>query len=419
MAEPEPPSLKRSLGLVDAVGIGLGAIIGAGIFVVIGVAAGVAGRGLLLSLVIGALVATANALSSAQLAAAYPQTGGTYEYGYRVLTPTVGFTAGWLFIVSKISAAGAVALGLAGYIETLLPGMRPRLAAVVVVLLFTALNYFGIRRSSAANLLIVAISLAALLTFTVWGYSALRARAIFEVGTPGAGSILQGAAIIFFAYTGYARVATLAGEVREPQRTIPRAIILTIAGAVLLYLAVAWVALRAVGSGALASSPAPLHLAAGSIGGEALQVIISVGALTAMLGVILSQLLGLSRMVYAMAGRRDLPSYLDHVHPVHGAPDRAVLVIGAIVAMVTLTIDLGPVAAAASFSILVYYGIANVASLRMPRAAKRFHDGIAWFGLAACVILALSLPRGTIAAGVAVLAIGLAGRALLRRGRKD
>lgn len=231
--------LRRELGLLDAVGIGFGAIVGAGIFVVTGIAAGIAGPALLVGLFLAGIAATANALSSAQLAATYPRSGGTYEYGYRVLSPWAGFTAGWMFLASKISAAGTVALGLAGYLGGLVPGLSPRVVAVGAVVAFTALNYFGVRRSSRANLAIVAVSLGSLLTFVVAGAGAFRVENLEPFAPAGWRGVLEAAALLFFAYTGYARIATLGEEVRDPRRTIPRAVLITIGGAVLLYFAVA------------------------------------------------------------------------------------------------------------------------------------------------------------------------------------
>jgi basic amino acid/polyamine antiporter, APA family len=404
--------LRRDLGLLDAVGVGFGAIIGAGIFVVTGVAAAVAGPALLAGLVVAAVAATCNALSSAQLAAEYPQAGGTYEYGYRVLNPWAGFSAGWMFLASKIAAAGTVALGLAAYVDPLLPGIHPRAIAVSAILLFTVLNYFGVRRSSRANLAMVAVSLGSLIIFVVAGVPAFRTQNLQPFAPAGWRGGMEAAAILFFAYTGYARIATLAEEVREPRRTIPRATIVTISGAVLLYFAVAIVAVGAVGAAPLAGTGAPLRLAAGAFAYPWVATVVSVGGVTAMLGVILSQLLGLSRMGFAMARRRDLPAFLEHVHPRYGVPNRAVLIVGAIAAVVAATGSLRGVASAASFTILVYYGIANLAALRMPRDAKLFADVVPIVGLAACLALALSLTRSVVAAGAAVLAIGV----LLRLG---
>lgn len=415
MREPKPPTLRRDLGLLDAIGIGFGAIVGAGIFVVTGVAAGVAGPAFLAGLILAGIAATCNALSSAQLAAEYPQSGGTYEYGYRILGPWPGFIAGWMFLASKIAAAGTVGLGLGAYLEGLLPGVPPRVVAIGAIVAFTVLNYFGIRRSSRANLIIVAISLGSLLLFVIATASAFDAANLRPFSPAGVRGVLEAAAILFFAYTGYARIATLGEEVREPRRTIPRAVVITIFSAILLYAAVALVAVGATGAGALAATPAPLLAAAEASGVRGLTAVLAIGGLAAMLGVILSQVLGLSRMVFAMARRGDLPRALSHVSAAHDVPDRAVLLVGSIAAIVATTGTLRGVATAASFAILIYYGIANVAALRMPRRAKLYPDVIPITGLVLCALLALSLPARTILTGIAILAAGLLGRALHHR----
>lgn len=415
-----PGVLRRELGLLDAVGIGFGAIVGAGIFVVTGVAAGIAGPAFLVGLFVAAIAATCNALSSAQLAAEYPQSGGTYEYGYRVLSPWAGFTAGWMFLASKTAAAGTVALGLAAYLDGLIPGLQPRIVAVAAIVAFTALNYFGVRRSSRANLVIVAISLSALALFTVTGITAFDSANLHPFAPTGIRGTLEAAAILFFAYTGYARIATLAEEVREPRRTIPRATLITIGGAVILYFAVAIVAVGAVGAAGMARTAAPLQVAAAEFRQSWVATAVSVGGVTAMLGVILSQLLGLSRMGFAMARRGDLPAFLQQVHPRYGVPHRAVVLIGAIAAVVTATGTLRGVASAASFTILIYYGIANVAAFRMPQEAKLYHDVIPIVGLASCTLLALSLTSSVILTGLAILIFGLAVRWLLQgRGSRE
>lgn len=400
------PTLRRDLGLLDAVGIGFGAIVGAGIFVVTGLAAGVAGPAFLVGLGLAGIAATANALSSAQLAARYPQSGGTYEYGYRVLHPWAGFAAGWLFLASKISAAGTVALGLAGYLAGLVPGLPPRVVAVGAVVVFTALNYFGIRRSSRANLAIVALSLGSLVLFVVLGAREFDAANLHPFAPRGWRGVLKGAALLFFAYTGYARIATLGEEVREPRRTIPRAVLITIVGAILLYGAVALVAVGVVGAEALAGSPAPLLVAGEATGVGWLPAAIAAAGLAAMLGVILSQLLGLSRVVFAMARRGDLPKGLGRVHPRHGVPGWAVLLVGGVAAIVTATGSLAGVAAAAAFTILVYYAIANLAALRMAPEDKLYPNAVPVVGLVSCIALAASLDLTTIVTGVVVLVVG-------------
>jgi APA family basic amino acid/polyamine antiporter len=405
-------SLRRDLGLLDAVGVGFGAIVGAGIFVVIGVAAAVAGPAVLVALALAGIAATCNALSSAQLAAEYPRAGGTYEYGYQVLGPWAGFSAGWMFLASKIAAAGTVALGLAGYVQSILPYVPPRALAVTATLAFTALNWFGVKRSSTVNLAIVAVSLGSLLIFVVAGAPSVEFARLKPFAPAGVRGTLEASALLFFAYTGYARIATLGEEVRDPRHTIPRAIIITLAGALVLYAAVAFVAVGAAGSGPLSDSPAPLHAAARTFPHAWVAPVVAVGGVTAMLGVILSQLLGLSRMAFAMARRGDLPAGLAAVDPAHGVPRQAVLAIGVVTAIVAATGTLVGVASAAAFTILVYYGIANLAALRMPSSAKLYPDAVTIIGLASCALLAISLSPRAIGTGLVLLVAGLVWRVL-------
>ena len=406
--------LRRDLSLLDAVGVGLGAVVGAGIFVVSGVAAGVAGPAFLVGLVIAGVAATANALSSAELAANYPQSGGTYEYGYRILNPWLGFAAGWMFLVSKISAAGTVALGLAGYLEMLVPGLPLRTIAVGAIIAFTIINCFWIRKSSRLNLLIVSVSILSLVLFVVAGVVSFRLENLQPFAPAGWHGILQASALLFFAYTGYARIATLGEEIREPKSTIPKAIVITLAASVILYLAVAGVAAGTIGTVQMSSSVAPLGVAARTFTWPWVATAVAVGGVTAMLGVILSQLLGLSRMVFAMSRYGDLPSFLGHVHPRYRVPGRAVLLIGAISAMVAATGRLSTVASAAAFTILIYYGITNLAALWMAPTQKLYPYFIAGTGLFACVLLAISLPPRIILIGCAILAVGLTLRLLVR-----
>lgn len=408
-------SLRRDLGLLDAVGIGLGAIMGAGLFVVTGVAAGVAGPALLLGLLLAAVAAACNALSSAQLAAAYPQSGGTYEYGYRVLNPTLGFAAGWMFLASKLAAAGTVALGFAGYLAELIPTAPHRPVAVGAAAFLVAANLIGIKKAGKLNLGIVAVTVLALLYFLAGGIGAVRAAHFTPFAPYGGEGVLQAAALLFFAYTGYARIATLGEEVREPETTIPRAILLSLALAAFLYAAVVTVAVGAVGAQALAQSGSPIARAAAVSQLPGTALVVGVGATTAMLGVLLSQILGISRMMLAMARRDDLPRALAHIREPQGVPDRAVLVCGLVIALVAVFGTIRWVVSAATFTILVYYAITNLAALRLDRAQKRFPDAVAWVGLAGCVLLALSLSPRVLGFGIVLLALGFALRALWKR----
>ncbi len=411
------PALRRELGLRDAVGVGLGAIVGAGIFVVIGVAAGIAGPSLLAGLVLAALVATCNALSSAQLAARFPTSGGTYEYGYQVVHPHAGFAAGWTFLASKIAAGGTVALGFGSYCAQLFPGVSARGAGVAAVVLLTVANLFGVKKAGRLNQLIVAVTLSSLIYFVIRGLPNYRPENLVPFSPAGYGSTLQSAAILFFAYTGYARIATLAEEVREPSRTIPRAILISLGSATLLYFLVAFTAVGAVGADAISRSSSPLATVALRVGSQDLVAWVGVGATTAMLGVLLSQVLGISRVMLAMARRHDLPGFLNHVHGRWGVPDRAILFTGTVILLLTLFGTIEWVVSTATFAILLYYTVTNIAALRMEKSDKRYPDVIAGLGLVACLTLAASLPLVTIGSGMALVAIGFGFRAALNRHR--
>jgi basic amino acid/polyamine antiporter, APA family len=406
--------LRRDLRLLDAIAIGLGAIIGAGIFVVTGVAAGVAGPAFLIGLILAGIVATFNALSSAQLAATYPQSGGTYEYGYRVLNPWFGFSAGWMFLASKLAAGGTVALGFAGYLHALFPAIPERPAAVAAVVSLTVVNYFGIRRTGKLNTFIVAFSIGALTYFVFSGVPVFQAsnfRPFAPAGFPG---ILESAALMFFAYTGYARLATLGEEVDNPKRTIPRAIVAALSIAAFLYVAVALVAVGGVGAQELAATTSPLERAAQTFPFPATNQIVAAGATFAMLGVLLSQILGISRMAFAMSRRKDLLPILDHVNP-HGIPDRGVILTGAVLVMVVIFGTLEVIVAGAAFTILLYYSIANLAAMRMNESDRLFPRWVPVLGLVSCLLLAFTLEFNVIARGIGLLIAGLVLRLIYRQ----
>jgi len=414
----EATALRRELGLLDAIGIGLGALIGAGIFVVIGVAAGIAGPAFLISLAIAGAAATCNGLSAAQLAARYPQSGGTYEYGYRLLHPAAGFAAGWMFLASKLAAAGTVALGFGHYATALIPAVPPAVAAAAAVLLVTLANGLGIQKTGKLNLLIVTLTLASLACFIGFGAGSVRSANFTPFAPHGWRAVAEASALLFFAYTGYARLATLGEEVRSPETTIPRAITATLWIAFFLYLAVGTVAVGTTGAAALASTRVPLERAAAGFTVSGIDRVMAAGAATAMLGVLLSQVLGLSRMMLAMSRRGDLPAFLSTIDARHGLPLRAVGLTGAIALVLALTGRLESVLAAAAFTILIYYAITNGAALRLPVEDQRYPRWVAYGGLACCLTMAASLSPATITSGLGLLLGGFLFRFALRKQRR-
>jgi APA family basic amino acid/polyamine antiporter len=408
-------ALKRVLGLKDAVGVGLGAIIGAGIFVVTGVAAGVAGAAFIVGLLIAGLVASFNGLSSAQLAAVYPQSGGTYEYGYRLLNPFLGFSAGWMFILSKLSAAGIVAIGFGSYFSQLFPIFSPIHYSIGAIVILTAANLWGIQKAGAINIMIVLVTLLTLLYFIFGGIQSVSLNNFQPFAPFGISGIAESTAILFFAFTGYARIATLAEEVVEPKKTIPRAVIITIITAIVLYAAVSFVAIGVIGAERMSQSTSPLQIAAQSMKVPGISTVITLGASTAMLGVLLSQILGISRMLLAMGRRNDLPSIFTQIHAKNQVPHIGIVLTGIVVVIITLVGSFEFVVRAATFTILLYYSITNLAALKQPLNEQIFGKIIPVLGLIGCIVLSISLPMNVIISGVVLLAIGFLVRLMVQK----
>jgi basic amino acid/polyamine antiporter, APA family len=401
-----PSRLARKLGTFDAIVIGLGSMIGAGVFAVVGPAAAAAGTELLLVLVIAAAVAYCNALSSAQLAALYPESGGAYVYGRKRLGALWGFLAGWGFVVGKLASCAAMALTFASYAAA--QWMRP--LAVAAVLVMTAVNYFGIRKTAMLTRVTVAVVLASLATMVVaslYGRDIETARLLPLTGN-GAYGVLQAAGLWFFAFAGYARLATLGEEVINPARTIPRAIPIALGITLLVYAAVAVAALLASDIAALAQAKAPLVSAveAGPLPGWS--PVVRIGAAVASLGVLLSLVVGVSRTTFAMAANRDLPHYFAAVHPRYRVPHRAELGVGLLVALTVAFVDLRTAIGFSAFTVLTYYAVTNASALTLNRTERRWPRWIAAAGLSGCAVLALTLPVASVLAGLLVLVSGVA-----------
>lgn len=372
------------MGLAGAIVTGLGSILGTGAFVAIGLASDSWGDAVLWAIPLAAVVALFNGLSSAFLAGRFPVAGGTYEYGYQTVGPALGFSAGWLFLLAKTASAATAALGISRYL-----GVEGLLVPIACVAVVTTLVVTGLRRTTAVNAILVSITVAAILWFAWQGFSG-NEGAVFAFGEPDT-SILAATAFLFVAYTGYGRIATLGEEVRDPTKVIPRAVVITLLIAASLYMAVelggrAWAGEQ---WGGLLGLWRVLDLD-----------IFRFGAVTAMLGVLLNLILGLSRVWLAMGRRHDMPAPLARLDS-RSEPTVAVLLSGVLVALATLVGDIGLAWSFSAMTVLLYYGATNVAALALDKTRVT-----AWLGLASCVLLSFFVPPNVWLAGAALLGVG-------------
>jgi basic amino acid/polyamine antiporter, APA family len=410
-AQSPQPGLVRRLGTFDAVVIGLGSMIGAGVFAAFAPAAAAAGTGLLIGLGLAAVVAYCNATASAQLAAQYPTSGGTYVYGRERLGDWWGFLAGWGFVVGKTASCAAMALTFAAYA---VPADWQRPVAVVAVVALAAVNYRGVTRTARLTRVIVAVVLVALavvvLAALAGGQPDIEQAAPAVDEDAGWYGVLQSAGLLFFAFAGYARIATLGEEVRDPERTIPRAIQLALGLTVVVYAGVAVTALSVLGADGVEESVAPLASAVDAGSWSWAEPVVRVGAAAAALGALLALIAGVGRTTLAMAREHDLPQWLAAVHPRHRVPHHAEVALAVAVCALVLTVDLRGAIGFSSFGVLLYYLVANLSAFTQDREHRRFPRLLQVAGAAGCAVLVVTLPVAAVLAGVVVFAVGIAFR---------
>ncbi|MEM3696902.1 MAG: APC family permease [Candidatus Bathyarchaeia archaeon] len=388
MSNEEAPEsrLKPTLGLFDATAISVGAIIGAGIFVVTGIAAGYAGSALMVSMVIAAIIAMFTALSFAELTAWMPKEGSVYEYTHRLISPFAGFLTGWMWVVSNTFTGAAVSLGFAYYLTALFPSVEAKWVAAFLCMFFTVLNYFGVRQSAIVNNILVAAKLFILAFFCIFGAFHIN-PSNFASFNPFKMGVFYGASYIFFAYGGFARVAVIAEEVKDAKRNVPRAMLLSLIISTIFYILVGAVAIGLVGERSLAGSKSPLKEAIGITENSAAEYLVSLGGLLATASVLLTSILGVSRMAYAMARRQDLPQALSKVHKKYATPYYSIWIIGALMIILVLSIDLTSVVAISTFALLFYYALANLSALRLKTKERRYPKFIPTIGAFTCLAL--------------------------------
>ena len=426
-ATPSPTQLHRTVGLSGAALLGLGSILGTGVFVSLTLVVELAGQWSGLAILVAGFLAVCNGLSSAQLAAAHPVSGGTYEYGYRYLNPTLGFTAGWMFLVAKSASAATAALGVAHYLNSLLPNDRevcPILTGVIVVAVMAIFVLGGLLRSTRINAVLVTLTLCSLIWFVVQvnfstdvinnenpSPAAINSNAVAgeSKAVPFSFSrFFEACALAFVAFTGYGRVATMGEEIRDPARNISRAIIMTLIVTVVIYGLVGW-SLMSSGAGVRSLVEHPTLVAQ-----PVTRFVIAVGATLAMLGVLLNLLLGLSRVLLAMARRGDVPRSLAVLNSNGTSPQRCVIVVAIFVAGLCGLGKMQTTWSLSAFTVLVYYATANLCALKQPDAERRFPRSVSVAGAFICCSLAIWVDTFAWAAGLVLIAVGLLWRVIFR-----
>jgi basic amino acid/polyamine antiporter, APA family len=406
--ENESKQLKRSLGLWSATAINVGAIIGGGIFVITGIVAGYAGSALVVSMAIAAVIALFTALSFTELSTWQPVEGSAYEYTRQLVSPFAGFLSGWMWVVSNTFGGAAVSLGFAFYLSAAVPSLPVNVVAAVVCLAFTALNFFGVRGSALLNNVFVAVKLTVLGFFVVFGLFFFKTDN-FAPFMPFSASVFFGAYFIFFAYGGFARATIVAEEVKDARRNVPRAVLLSLGISTVVYILVGVIAVGLVGGGGLANSSSPLASAIGVSGSSLAVQIVSVGGLVATASVLLTAILGVSRMTFSMSRRSDLPKALSKVHKLYCTPYVSVWVVGAAMTLLVLFADLTSVVAISTFALLFWYIFANLSAFRLKVENRLYPRFLPLVGLATCLVLfgaVFFVARTAFYIGVAFLAAG-------------
>ncbi len=407
-----PGQLQRRLGVADAVVVGAGSMIGAGVFTAWAPAAGAAGTGLLIGLVVAGIVALCNATSSAQLAAVHPESGGTYVYGRERLGLAWGHLAGWGFVVGKTASCAAMALAVGAYAWP----EQERSVAVAAVALIAMVNLGGLERTVLVTRVLLVVSTLALVAVVVAGWSS-DAADLGRITPIDAGplDVLRAGGFLFFAFAGYARIATLGEEVRDPAVTIPKAVPRALLLVLGVYLVVGVTAVAVVPAELLAVTDAPLRAVVDASGHESIAPVVRIGAAIASLGVLLNLVPGVSRTTLAMARRRELPGWFAHVDERRNLPVRAELTVTVVVAVLVTLLGLRSAIAVSGTAVLTYYAITNAAAYTLPPEQRRWPRWVSVVGFAGCVILTLSLPWRELLAGTGVLAVGAVVRRLTIR----
>lgn len=378
--------------------IGIAAMLGAGVFYVWGPAVALAGSWVLVSLLIAAIVATLNGLVTAQLAIQLPVSGGIYSYANHYRGPYAGFLAGWLFVTGKTGSAAAIAFIAASYLDV----ANARLIAAGFVVALSAIIISGIRLAAGVSMAIAGVVIVGLLWLTLPRTLTAAPLPAFDAD-PSIGGIVSAAGLIFFAFAGYARMATLGEEATNPTKTIPRAMIGALWVVLVVYLVVALAA-----TPILLATPSPLDTPLTVLAGTGNAWLVTALAVLASLGSLLAILAGLSRTSLAMGRRKDLPSVLSRVSPRTGGPIVAEVTVAGLAIVLILVTDPLWLVGLSSAGVLTYYAIGHVSALAQPKAETFLPRFVPVVGLLLCALLVFTLPIASVTAAAVSAVIGTA-----------
>jgi len=391
------------LSLFDAVNISLGSIIGAGIFVILGAAAAVAGPALVLSVLIAAFVSLLTGLSTAELSRLYPRSGGVYVFVRESHSEFLGFLVGWVWLFSNIVGGATVAVGFGYYLKHFFPGVPTAVGIIIVTASVVLIHLGGAKESSRFNNVLVLFKVAILLFFAGAAFLHFRGENLRPFLPFGLRGVWAGAATIFFAYAGFARVAIVADEIKDPRKNVPRATLLSIFISTGIYFLVAVAAVGGAGSKLLAGSGSPLAAAMESMGLRFGAGLVALGGLAATGTVALASVLGISRLAQVMARDGELPGFIGRSSRRRSVPRNAILIAGAAMLVLAFVSDLPHIAYISSFSLLLYYAALNLSGLKVLKGRMRLVTGL---GLLSCLVLMVNLPAGSWIVGAAVVVIG-------------
>jgi APA family basic amino acid/polyamine antiporter len=417
--------LKRVLGLFEVTLSGIGIILGAGIYALIGEAAGLAGNAVWISFAISALVALLTGMSYAELSSMFPKASAEYEYTAQAFSRRPGFVVGWMIIFSGVIGAATVALGFAGYFQSLV-GTPLVPSALVLLIALCAIALAGVKQSAQVAVILTIIEASGLIFVILLGIPHLGSVNYLEMPF-GVSGIFQASALIFFAFIGFEEMVKLSEEAKDPEKNIPRALIMAISVSIVLYIMVALCAVSVLGWQGLSQSAAPFAEIAHAALGQSASIAISVMALFATTNTVLLMILASSRIIYGMAESSSLPRVLAQVHPKTGTPWAAIILSVVLSMAFVLLEDIAFVANVNNFTVFQTFIVINAALIVLrykdPEKPRPFHVPISLgrmpvlpvLGVLVNAFMLLQLSWQVLAIGVGLTLLGVAASFLVEQ----